>query len=282
MKKCIFFVLFALAAVSADAQEAIALGGYGYSQADPANKGEYGFAEARMMFRLKGNFRGGLYGGYVGYGNVVTETSVLKGRELKYGLSLDSYGALTYSYSYYAWINSGVKNVTDRYHESYYQSKTLTNEIFISGGLSITDDWQGWFGHNQIMFDYQRPIGTPKINATWKGNAVTDNKPYNKESFRITLESGVKRFGKTLNVEPILHLGYGKDFGRDRTYYELGGGLGFGVYKDWYREILKISVFKRNDFKDGYNDINSQTPQSKLNIGITFNATSLYRLLKNK
>jgi hypothetical protein len=277
MKKCIFFVLFALVAVSAVAQEAIALGGYGYSQKSSTNKGEYGFAEARIMFKLKGNFRGGPYGAYVGYGNVVTGKSVFKGREWKYGLSLDSYGALAYSYSYYAWINSGIKNVTDQYHESSYQSKTLTNEIFISGGLSITDDWQGWFGHNQIMFDYQKPIGTPKITATWKGKAISD-KPYNKESYRITLESGVKRFGKTLNVEPILHLGYGKDFGRDQNYYEYGGGLGLGVYRDWYREILKISVFKRNDF----NDINNNS-QNKMNVEINFNATSLYRLLvKNK
>jgi len=281
MKKLFFLVLFAGAlALNNNAQEVIALGGYGYSQADSVNKGDYGFAEARLMFPLSESFRLGLYGGYVGYGNKVTGTSILKGQELKYGISLDSYGALSYSYSYYFWTNAGLKNTSDNYQESYYKSKTLTNEIFVSGGLSITDDWQGFFGHNQLMFDYQRPIGLPKVTATWKGNAVT-SAPYNKESFRINLESGIKRFGKVLNVEPIIHLGYGRDFGREKSYYELGGGLSFGVYKDWYREILKFSVFQRTDFNGDYNNINSQTSGGRLNIGVTFNASSAYQLLFN-
>lgn len=279
MKKSIFLVLFALAMVNANAQEVIALGGYGYNQSDSIHKGDYTFAEARLMFPLSETFRAGLYGGYVGYGNVATNSSVLRGTEWKYGLSMDSYGPLTYSHSYYFWTNAGMKHVNDRYQESYYKSKTLTNEIFVSGGVSITDDWKGWFGHNQLMFDYQKPLGTPKVNATWKGVAVTNNTPYNKESFRFTLESGIKRFGTVLNVEPIIHLGYGRDFGRDKNYYEFGGGLSFGVHRDWYREIFKVSVYKRTDFNGAYTDINSTTPGSKLNIGITFNASSAYKLL---
>ena len=231
------------------------------------------------MFNLSEKFRAGFYGGYVGYGNIVTGTSVLKGTEWKYGLSVDSYGPLSYSYSYYFWTNGGIKNVNDQYQESFYKSKTLTSEWFLSGGISITDDWQGWFGHNQLMFDYQRPFGTPSIAATWKGNTVTSNTPYNKESFRFTLQSGVKRFGTVLNVEPIIHLGYGHDFGRSKSYYELGGGLSFGVNKDWYREIFKVSVFNRTDFNGNYNNINSLTPGGRLAVELTFNAASAYQLL---
>jgi len=282
MKKLIFLVLFTLVMVSTNAQEVIALGGYGYNQSDSTHKGDYSFAEARIMFSLSDAFRLGFYGGYVGYGNLVTRTSVLKGTEWKYGLSMDSYGPLSYSYSYYFWANTGMKNVCDQYQESYYKSKTLTNEIFVSGGMSITDDWQGWFGHNQLMFDYQRPVGMPSITATWKGNTVTNNTPYNKESLRFTLESGVKRLGSVLNVEPIVHLGYGRDFGRSKSYYELGGGLSFGVNKDWYREIFKVSVFQRTDINGTYTNINSTTPGNRLAVEITFNANSAYQLLFNK
>lgn len=268
--------------VNTKAQEIIALGGYGYSQADSLNKGDFYFAEARLMFPLSEAFRVGLYGGYVGYGNKITGTSVLLGREFKYGLALDSYGPLSYSYSYYTWLNGGMKNTTDTYEEGFYKSKTLTNEIFFSGGFSVTDEWMSWFGHNQIMFDYQRPISLPKISATWKGNSVASSNPYNKESFRITLESGIKRFGTVLNFEPLIKLGYGQDFGRNKSYYEFGGGIGLGVYKDWYREIFKVSVFQRNDFNGSYNVINSQTPSGRLNVELTFNATSALALILHK
>lgn len=275
MKKLFFLVLFALAMTRVSAQEVIALGGYGYSEASSLDKGDYGFGEARIMFPLSEKIRLGVYGGYVGYGNKITNTSILTGTEYKGGVSLDSYGALSYSYSYYGWVNTGYKNVTDNYRELYFKSKTLTNEIFVSGGLSITDDWKGWFGHNQLMFDYQRPFGTPKVTATWKGNAV-NSAPYNKESFRINLESGVKRFGKVLNVEPIIHLGYGREFGRDKSYYEFGGGVSLGVFKDWYREIFKVTVFQRECF-DMVN-----APANRLNIGLTFNVASAYQLLRSK
>lgn len=281
MKKIFFLALFFVTLTSLSAQELIALGGYGYNQADSVNKGDFTFCEARLMFNLTENVRAGIYGGYVGYGNIKTNVSMLRGTEWKYGLSLDSYGGLTYSYSYYGWINSGLKNTVDQYQESYYRSKTLTNEFFVSGGLSVTDDWQGWFGHNQIMFDYQKPTSEPKVSATWKDKPVTST-PYNKESFRITLESGVKRFGSTLNIEPIIKLGYGHDYGRQKSYYEYGGGLGFGVYKDWYREIFKITVFQRNDFGAEFNNINSVTPGGRIGAEITFNAASLYKLITNK
>lgn len=276
MKKLIFLILLFVGLASANAQELIALGGYGYNQADSVNKGDFAFAEARLMFHLTENFRAGIYGGYVGYGNINTGVAMLKGTEWKYGVALDSYGPLNYSHSYYGWVNTGMKHVTDFYQESWYKSKTLTNEVFVSGGLSITDDWQSWFGHNQIMFDYQKPISAPRISATWKDLPVTGT-PYNKESFRLTLESGVKRFGSVVNVEPILKLGYGRDFGRDKSYYEYGGGIGFGIYKDWYREIFKVTVFKRADFG---RDLSM--PNQKICAELTFNATSLFKLISSK
>ena len=278
MKKSIFLVLFALATVvNTSAQEVIAAGGYGYNQSDSIHKGDYGYVDLRVMFSLSEHFRLGLYGGWINYGNTIVKTSILQGTEWKYGISMDSYGPLSYSYSYYTWINSGLKNTTDNYRESNYKSTTLTNEIFLSGGLSISDDWQMWFGHNQIMFDYQKPLSA-KTAATWKDVAVTGT-PYNKESYRIVLESGIKRFGSVLNVEPIIHLGYGQDFGRNKNYYELGGGLSFGVNRDWYREILKVSVFQRSDINGTFNNINSLTPGNRLAIELTFNATSVYQLI---
>lgn len=282
MKKIFFAVFFLMIlTLSAKAQEMLFLGGYGYNQADSINKGDHTFIEARIMFDLLPQLRGGLYGSYVGYGNVKTDISILQGREWKYGISLDSWGGLTYSHSYYAWVNSGLKNTTDKYRESFYRSKTLTNEFFINTGLSITDDWQGWFGHHQLMITYQKPLGTPKITATWKDLPVTST-PYNKESFRLTWETGIKRIGKTLEFEPIIKAGYGHDFGREKNYYELGGGLGFGIYKDWYREIFKVTVFKRNDFKGEFENINSITPGGRICGEITFNASSLYQLIIKK
>lgn len=52
---------------------------------------------------------------------------------------------------------------------------------FISGGFFVTDDWQGWFGNNRIMAEYQKPFSSA-IQATWKGEKIANiTTPYNKE-----------------------------------------------------------------------------------------------------
>lgn len=285
MKKIFFlFLLAVFTAVAVRGQEVIALGGYGYNLVDSTNVGDFYFTEGRVMF---GNtFRVGPYASYVTYGNLRIGNnnsliSLLRGEEIKAGLSVDNYGHLSYTYSYYFWLNTGMNWSKDAYQESYYKSLAKNNLLFLSGGFVINDDWKGWFGHNQIMFGYQKPVKSESI-ASWKDQFVSST-PYNKESLRITLESGVKRIGGNgLNFEPILKAGYGYEAGRDKSYYEFGGGIGLGVYRDWYREIFKIVIFKRNDFGEEFFSQNSLTPSGRLSGEIVFNATSLVKLLTTK
>jgi hypothetical protein len=284
MKKIIFFVLFFAVAWSVSAQELIMLGGGGQSKNEPSAKGEYGFAESRLMINLVGNFRVGPYIGYTQYAsiqNYKTPSPKLLGKEWKYGISFDSYGVLTYSYDYYFWINTGLKSVNDRFQESFFNSVTKTKEYFISGGFFVTDNYQGWFGNNRIMFEYQKPISST-VAATWKDESISNIKPYNKESLRINFESGIKRLGmnRVVNVEPLVHLGWGQDFGRNKSYYEYGGGINIGTFKDWYRDIVKVKAFYRQDFSGTYVDINSQTPAKSFVIEAVFNASSLVKALK--
>lgn len=274
-KKCfLFFVFLMMVTYSVKSQEIIALGGYGYNQSDSLNKGEYGFGEIRLMFPLTEALRAGLYGAYVAYGDLKGAPSVLVGKELKYGISLDSYGPLSYSFSYYAWVNTGIDNASDKYQETWYRSLTRTNLLFVSGGLSISDEWSGWFGHNQLMFSYQKPIGTPKV-TNWKGEAL-NSEPYNKEALRINLKTGIKSFGKIINFEPVIRAGYRRNFGENLNLYELGGGLRLGVNRDWNREVLELSVYQTDDFTSRSNY------GKRLNIELTLNATSLYYSLKIK
>lgn len=269
----LFFVFLMIVTYSVKSQEIIALGGYGYNQSDSLNKGEYGFGEIRLMFPLTEALRAGLYGAYVAYGDVKGAPSVLVGKELKYGISLDSYGPLSYSFSYYAWVNTGIDNASDKYQETWYRSLTKTNLLFVSGGFSVSDEWSGWFGHNQLMFSYQKPIGTPKV-TNWKGEAL-NSKPYNKETLRINLKTGIKSFGKIINFEPVIRAGYRRNFGENLNLYELGGGLRLGVNRDWNREVLELSVYQTDDFtRSNYG--------KRLNIELTLNATSLYYSLTTK
>lgn len=275
MKKLLILALCFVFALSANAQELIVIGGGGFNKIDTIAKGDFGFAQARLMFPLTPGLRVGPYLGYTQYSNMElnkTPNSVLLGKEFSYGVSFDSYGHVSYSYSYYFWVNGGGKNVTDRFKDNLFESTTKTKEMFVEGGFFLTDDWKSWFGNNSIMFGYQRPISS-EIRATLSGEKVLNLKPYNKESFRIVLESRIKRFGeKTLTIEPLIHVGYGNNFGSKKEYYELGGGISLGIFKDYYRDILKIKAFHREDF-DG------KTPGG-LCGEIIFNVSSLVQALR--
>lgn len=236
---------------SAQKPELIVLGVAGYNKTNVVSEGNFGAAQVRLMIPVFPQLRIGPYLGYTKYTStelIKTPHPFLMGEEFSYGLSFDSYGHLSYSYSYYAWINGGIKNVKDNFNDGTFKSVTKTNEGFVSGGLFITDDWQGWFGNNRIMFDYQRPLNSD-VTATWKGELVKDVKAYNKESYRFVAVSGIKRIGKgSINFEPVIHLGYGKDCGRTsyNTYLEYGGGIEFGVMKDYYHNILAIKAFQKS------------------------------------
>ncbi len=236
--------------------ELMAISGAGYNNQKKTME-NFGFVETRLMFKLFTPLRVGPYLGYTQYGLEKESYSALLGREFKYGVSFDSYAFLTHSLSHYFWLNTGIKQVTDNYEEKYFASKTKTKLFFISTGLSLSSEVRYWFSHNQIILDYQRPIES-SVSASWKGKTV-ESKAFDKESFRLTLESGVKRFyvNNKLNFEPIIHLGYGKSFGSSSYYYEYGGGIGFGYFKDWYRDIIKIKVFYR-DREIGADRLNSE------------------------
>jgi len=273
--KIIFFVLFFAVSLSLSAQELIVVGGAGISKTDTIAKGNYGFAQARLMIPVSDWLRIGPYVGYTQYSNTgltVTPNPFLLGKELSYGLSLDSYGHLSYAYTYYVWLNSGLKNVNDKYQDKDFTSITSTKEIFVSGGLFVTDEWLGLFGNNRLMWEYQKPLSAT-VEAKWKGQDVLGVQPYNKESLRLFLESGIKRFGGgAVNLEPLIHVGYGRDFGRSQNYYEIGGGIDAGIFKDYYRDILKIKAFYRKDF--------GSNAKGGVCGELVFNASSLIQAFK--
>jgi len=261
----------------AQAQELIGVGGYGYNQtAKNFNEtGNYFFGEARLMFPVnqEKNFRVGPYLGYVAYGNK-TSISDFSGRELKYGISVDAYGPTKNSNQYYFWNSLGGKRSSDNYSENLFNSDTKTNLIFLEGGISFARKNYGWFSHHQGTWSYQHPVGKEKVSAQWNGKTVS-TEPWNKQSLRLTWESGVINFGgRVLRAEPLLKVGYGHEFGREMSYYEYGGGFAFGIYKNWYREILKVAVFNRQDFKrvEG-------TPSGRLNAEVVLNVTALAGLI---
>ena len=252
--------------------EFIAIGGGGYNNKETVSREGFGFIEGRLMCKIFNGLRLGPYLGYTQYSTKgINPKSASLGKELKYGLSFDSYKLLNTTWSYYFWLNAIFDNSRNHYQEGFYEEKTKTNLVSFSGGFSIADELHGWFTHNQLMFDYQKPVGHPKIDATWKGNKISDAKAYNRESYRFTLESGIKRFylGKKTNFEPLIHLGYGKNFDSNQDYHELGGGIGFGFFKDWYRDIFKIKAYWRN-----------KQPDSRLNFEAVLNITSLINVIK--
>ncbi len=284
-KLIVFLVLFFVALSSASSQELIVVVGGGMQKTDTVSTGSYAFAQARLMFPIATNFRIGPYLGYTQYtSNDLTKTpnSALLGKEFSWGASVDNFGSLSYSYFYYWWTNFGIKQVSDEFRDgqAQFKSNTKTNSWFVSGGLMITDDWKGWFGNNRFMFEYQKPLKS-QIAATLNGEAIKGLKPYNKESFRLNLESGIKRFGEKVSIEPLIHLGYGRDFGRSKNFYEIGGGVDLGVFKDWYRDIVKVKVFYRQDFASQYSAAN-KVPAGVICGEAVFNITSLVNALKFK
>lgn len=286
MKNLIFVFLFFAATWSLSAQELIVLGGAGLQKTDSTVSTNYGFAQARYMIALAGNLRVGPYLGYTQYGSkefYKTPHPALLGKEFSYGLSVDKYGPLNYSHSYYFWLNGGLKSVQDKFQDNFFKSDTKTTEVFLSGGFFVTDEynWHGWFSNNRFMAEYQKPIKST-IDATWKGEKISNITAYNKESVRLFAESGVRRFGKAtgVNIEPLIHAGFGRDFGRDKNYYEVGGGIGLGLMKDWYRDIFKVKVFWREDLNSSYVNVNSRTPGGSLCTEFVFNASALIKAIK--
>lgn len=280
MKKKIIFFAFLLCIIwSVSAQEVIVVGGAGYQQRKDISKTNYGFAEGRLMINLTEAWRFGPYLGYVQYGSneiYKKPNPASLGKEFEYGLSFDNYGPIGYSFNHYFWTNIGLKDVRDRFEEGEYASRSNTREWFVSGGFFLTDEWKGWFGNNRLMWSYQKPI-KENIRATWQNTPLTGIKPYDKEAYRLTLESGIKRWGGAVTFEPLLHLGYGQNYGSKQQYYEIGGGLDLGIFKEWQRDILKVLVYQRTFNGTGNNNMTSY----KAVCGeVVFNVSAAYYALR--
>lgn len=235
------------------APELIVNTGAGLYKTDSTISGNYGYVQAKFMIG-KGQTRFGIFGQIVGYGeNQLTKkpNPASTGTEISGGIAFDSYGQLSYSYDSYFYLNAGAVMSTDKYDDGIYQSTQNNTGVYISGGWFVTDVFQGWFGNNRIMFDCNIPVNS-KIKATWKGEPIVAGKPYNKQAFRVVAESGIKRFGKTVQTEFFLHLGGGKNYGQTNAgYTEIGAGVDLGLMKVWYREIMKVGVFWRQNMTNG-------------------------------
>ncbi len=279
MRKLVFLLILLLSTVVGSTQELLIQGGGGFSKKDSVQTGNYGFGQIRLMFGS--GVRVGPYFGLTKYGSTElykNPHSASNGTELSYGLSLDFYGPITYSYSTYAWINTGFKTASDKYNDGTYKSLQKTNGIFLSGGWFVTDEWSGWLGNNRLLFDLYFPLKST-ATATWKGDAVDGVIPYDKKSIRLVLESGIKRFGNGVQIEPLIHLGYGNDFGRQKNYYEIGGGIDLGILNVWYRDILKLKVFWRQDFKD-QSQLLKTTGGGTTVVELNLDVTSFIRAIK--
>ena len=280
MRKIIIFMFLFFVAWSVSAQELIVVGGGGYDKKKDISKTAYGFIDSRLMINLTEQWRFGPYLGFVQYASVETykkPTPSSSGKELEYGLSIDNYGPIGYSMSHYFWINTGFKSVKDNFKEGNYNSNARTNSWFFTGGFILTDDWQGWLGNNRLMWFYQKPV-KEEVKATWQNTPLPNIQPYNKESFKLTLESGIKSFGERITFEPLIHLAYGQTFGNQQQYYDLGGGLSFGIFKEWNRDIIKLIVYERHF--DGIKNNTQENIKKSLGGEAVFNLTAFIKALK--
>ena len=274
MKKLLVFLcLSLLLATQVNAQNAPELmlqSGAGYTNQDSIQFGSYGYVEARLMFGH--GFRVGPYVNFTKYGGNQTYPKThpsTKGTEESLGLSFDIYTHLSYSYSLYVWANGGVKLSNDKFNDGTYKSTQKTTGAFTSGGVFLTDDWGGWFGDTRLMWDYSKPSKS-SVDATYKGTKVLGVKPWDKEALRIVLESGIKRIGQgRVQFEPLIVIGYGTDFGRGKSYTEIGAGVDLGILKEWYRPVAKVKIFMRQD--TGAKGIAGVTTKAKPTIGVELN-----------
>lgn len=253
-------------------QELIVLGGGGYNQVANTAWSDYAFGEARWMFGRR--LRIGPYVSYVAFnGEEVYKNpkGQYKGKELSLGGSLDSYGAFNIRNTYYTWLTVSYRTIEDYYQENYFASNTKTEGVGIILGYFVTNNRQDWFGNHKLMLSGFIPTKA-EVTGTWNGETINNLKPYNKQQCRGTYEIGLKRFGNKIDFEPLLHAGYGYEWGRDRKFYEIGTGFDFGIFKDWYHEIFKAKMFWRQDL--------SATQQYGWQAEVTMNLTQLLQSLK--
>lgn len=253
-------------------QELIVLGGGGYSEVSDVSWSDYAFGEGRWMFGRR--FRVGPYVSYVAFNGeeiYKNPNGKFAGHEVNLGGSLDSYGAFNLKNSYYAWLNVSYRDARDSYKENCFASETKTEGVGIFFGYFVTNNRQKWLGNHKLMLSGFVPI-TAEVTGTWDGVEITNLKPYNKQQCRGTYELGLKRFGNKLDFEPLLHAGYGYEWGKNRQFYEIGAGFDFGIFNDWYHEVFKTKIFWRQDL--------TANQPSGWQAEFTMNLTQLFQGLK--
>ncbi|MCX6794783.1 MAG: hypothetical protein NTY31_02245 [Candidatus Falkowbacteria bacterium] len=280
MKKKICVLIFFLLALTlgerARAQELIGLAGAGLFRTVPTTErtiGNFEFVEGRLMFGNK-MIRFGPMANYTwAYAKQSKEDPYYyKGRFYTLGAAVDNWGSIL-RLNYYSWINSGIRWGYDRGASDAYNSWQKDKLFLIQGGLILTKLESFWFSNSLLIAEWQEPIEKGSARYSVTPGIVTAGTPYEKGGFRLTGETGIRKFvffvkGQEVRFEPIAHLGYGSEKAYNRQYVEYGGGFAFSYFREWQRELFKVKAFQRQDL-DGYNpqsNDGSQPPRLQVEV----------------
>ena len=282
MKKITFIILLLLAAASGGkAQSVIGTTGAGIFSHDDKRKhaevkGDYEFAEARIMFGRK--FRLGPMASYVRVGlkEDKADPFVYRSHVFGFGLSVDNWWNTEKANSYF-WINSGVRLSYDHGSSNSYECWQDDRLFFFQGGFRSTRIFSDWFGNNLVTVEWQTPIKTGINRYSTTPGIVRKGKPYMKDNARLTYENGIKNIPFPIRlidfyIEPTAHLGAGLAEPADRLFFEYGGGISVGYSRNdgWNRELFKIKAFRRQDLRgyDSKHDNGSIPPAMQVEIVI--------------
>ncbi len=250
-KKTILLLIWLASLTTAMSQELIGLAGGGLMKS-PEIQGDYEFVEARMMFGLAPSFRLGPSGQAAWfYWNQADNFS--RGHNFSAGLSIDGWNRETRLLSHYFWLNGWYRWSKDQgANADGYESWQEDRLISLSGGLKFTNILDSWFGDHLLMAEYQCPLKPGKKVAYYRDLPVLYSPPYDKERVRIVYENGIKHVpflmgNKELHFSPLIHFGYDWTAGDNRSAYEIGTGIYFGWYRDWYHDLFKVKAFYRGD-----------------------------------
>jgi hypothetical protein len=233
--------------------------------------GDNEFAEFRLMFG-RGNFRlGPVVNASWCYFRTLQTNDLWyynRNRDLTAGISFDSWKRRERTDAYF-WVNTGIQLSSNHGWDApyYYESNQQDLSLYIWGGLKFTDPlYGGWFTDNQIMYEVLQPLKKGQVNARYRNDTLWDAKPFDKQRIRISLESVVKPINvfvsmRQIRLNPMVCLGYGRETGSRRQFYEYGVGISFGAMDDWYREWFKVKFFNRSNFNHARTE-NTVYPES--------------------
>ncbi len=246
MKKIIFLFLLLVVTGRGITQEWITVVGASYKTGSDI-RGDYEFVETRLM--LGNQFRVGPYFNAT-WAYQVCQGYYWQGRNLTAGFSLDFWGQ-GFRYGHYAWLNTGYRWSVDRGSDGKYQSWQRDGLLALNGGFRLNSLWLGWFGNHLIMAEFQTPLKSA-ITATYQGDTIANANPYQKTSWRLGYENGIKQFPiylarREIRLEPLLSLGLSYQQAEKRQFLDYGIGLSVGVMTNYYHELGKIKISRCHD-----------------------------------